>query len=374
MTVVERSHLAGEAQQGSEGAQPESHALDGLRGLSALAVMIGHASVLPFAASHPDLVKGLGLTGRLAVIVFFVLSGHVIAKSILAMRRRGGFRLPTYAVNRFARVYPPYLLCLALAWLVVWLRGQGLIDPQPRLMSEPIAATATNALRDIVFLYGAGTPVQNANAPVWSLRIEVVCYIVAGLAAAAMQAGRGMALALVLVAVALLAAAVLRLESAVVGFAAFGLGAATAILALRPARWLVVATIGVLIVTGFVLYAAGGLLTPRPTLRYVYDAAAVLAAAAIVTMLATGRDGAVRGVLSGAAPIAPFSYTLFITHLPLMIMLGGMLPLEGSLGGKIASFAALVALPLAFAILAARLVERHVELRRWLVARLRLGS
>jgi peptidoglycan/LPS O-acetylase OafA/YrhL len=162
--------------------------LDGLRGLSALVVAVSHAAVLPLSAQHPEIVHCLGLAARAAVLIFFVLSGHVIVGSILAMHRSGGFAPLVYAVNRFARVYPPFLLAVAIAWLVAMLRSQGAIPAQPALMAEPLATSATALARDVAFLFGNGTPAQNVNAPLWSLRIEVICYAVAGLAAAAFAA------------------------------------------------------------------------------------------------------------------------------------------------------------------------------------------
>ncbi len=360
------------ASREARGAPPGSQELDGLRGLSALTVMAGHAAVLPFAETLPALVQAAGLLGRVAVIVFFVLSGHVIVKSIIAMRSRGGFSPVVYAVNRLARVYPPYLLCLCLAWLVVWLRMRGAIEPQPRLMAEPMAATAASFLRDLIFLFGSGTPVQNANAPVWSLRIEVVCYVAAGLLATALQAGRLVAIALAAAAAALLLAAGLRLESALLGFAAFGLGALTAIFPVRPPLGAPAAALAVLLAAAVMLFQHGGLGAAAPLLRLAYEAAAVAAAALVVASLAAGAGGAVARSLRHAAWLAPFSYTLFITHLPLIIVLGSILPVSGGVAAQAASYAVLLAAPFVFAMIAARVVERQTDIRRWILARISL--
>jgi peptidoglycan/LPS O-acetylase OafA/YrhL len=355
-----------------------SAGLDGLRGISALVVMVTHAAVLPFSDPFPVLVQTLGFAGRAAVIVFFVLSGHVITSSILAMRARGGFSPAVYAINRFARVYPPFLLCLCLAWMVVWLRSQGWIDPQPRLMAEPIAATATNLLRDLVFLFGSGTPVQNANAPVWSLRIEVVCYVIAGLAAVGLQSGVMLRVVLMAAAIALALMAAMRLESAVLGFAAFGAGALTTMVRRAPPRWVLAVAVGALCLLAGALLGLGVGLEPRHgwprMLRLFYEAVAVCAAAILVLDLSLGEDGTLHAGFRRMSWIAPFSYTLFITHLPLIVILAGFVGVSGDLASRLVAFGALAAAAMAFAWSAAQVVEQHVALRRWLVARLGLRS
>jgi peptidoglycan/LPS O-acetylase OafA/YrhL len=73
--------------------------LDGLRGIAALAVVVGH-------------VTHIEPLGAAAVLVFFVISGYcVTAAADSAVHAGVGFR--TYMWRRVRRIYPPYLLSVA---------------------------------------------------------------------------------------------------------------------------------------------------------------------------------------------------------------------------------------------------------------------
>ena len=69
--------------------------LDGLRVLAALTVFAGHCVLLLYHGGFP-------LAGHVAVIVFFVLSGYVIAYSTLS---RPGMSAKRYTVARLSRLY-----------------------------------------------------------------------------------------------------------------------------------------------------------------------------------------------------------------------------------------------------------------------------
>jgi peptidoglycan/LPS O-acetylase OafA/YrhL len=82
--------------------------LDGLRGVLAVYVMLGH--VAPFSTMPEWLARPLSHGGA-AVDVFFILSGLVIVQSLESFRWRGrGF-----LIARAARTYPVYLAMLLLA-------------------------------------------------------------------------------------------------------------------------------------------------------------------------------------------------------------------------------------------------------------------
>ncbi len=82
--------------------------LDGLRGLLALYVMLGHMA--PFAAL-PGWMQNAVSHGGAAVDVFFMLSGLVIAQSLLGF---GGQATP-FLIARAARIFPVFLPVFALA-------------------------------------------------------------------------------------------------------------------------------------------------------------------------------------------------------------------------------------------------------------------
>ena len=112
--------------------------LDGLRGLAALYVMLGHARWLlweGFAAGylqHPEQYPPLSKVmayfwlafdyGHQAVIFFFVLSGFVIhlryAKAIKQEGETAVFDLGPFFFRRFRRIYPLFLLAMAVTLLL----------------------------------------------------------------------------------------------------------------------------------------------------------------------------------------------------------------------------------------------------------------
>src|SRR5688572_12698576 len=86
-------------------------ALDGLRGLAAVAIVVLHVSMFDRGdAGRPEktlLDRGIGEM-RLGVTLFFVLSGFLLFRPFLSAALRGT-RLPalgTYAVRRAARILP----------------------------------------------------------------------------------------------------------------------------------------------------------------------------------------------------------------------------------------------------------------------------
>ena len=79
-------------------------ALDGLRGLLALVVVLWHAT-------EPLKSTALMIPANLAVCGFFVLSGYVLT-------RGWDGRYAEFLARRFLRLWPAYALCLTLAYVV----------------------------------------------------------------------------------------------------------------------------------------------------------------------------------------------------------------------------------------------------------------
>ncbi len=82
--------------------------LDGLRGVLACYVMLGHT--LPFAAL-PAWLLWLFQHGGAGVDVFFILSGLVIVQSLASF----SYRPRPFLIARVARIYPVYLVVFAFA-------------------------------------------------------------------------------------------------------------------------------------------------------------------------------------------------------------------------------------------------------------------
>jgi peptidoglycan/LPS O-acetylase OafA/YrhL len=110
--------LEAESRPGRPGYIP---ALDGLRAVAVLAVVAYHLDELP--------------GGFLGVDVFFVISGFLITRLLLAEReRRGGIALGSFWIRRFKRLVPAlFVVLVAVAigsrlWLPAWRLGQIRLD------------------------------------------------------------------------------------------------------------------------------------------------------------------------------------------------------------------------------------------------------
>ena len=101
-------------------------ALDGLRGIAVLLVLLAHSSNVGLRLAPALDFSGVGRTG---VFLFFVLSAYLLSSQILQRESREIRRPRTwvrYLVRRFLRVYPAYL-----AWICLYfgLRRTLVIEP-----------------------------------------------------------------------------------------------------------------------------------------------------------------------------------------------------------------------------------------------------
>lgn len=155
--------------------------LDGMRGAAALLVAFYHFQ------------QRMGVEpihGYLAVDLFFVLSGFVLAE-IYGPRFRAGLTARAFVVQRFWRFYPLYALALplGLAWQV-----SGMAPPPEQLGGQALAvATALGAA--MLPVSGAGG-LYPLNGAAWSLAYELA---VNALMAAVLWRLRGRALAMIVV-------------------------------------------------------------------------------------------------------------------------------------------------------------------------------
>lgn len=113
-----------------------SHALDGLRGIAACAVIFYHGILAydatlidrvlmqPIQASGTarDVLTAIALTasdGQTAVYLFFVLSGAVLRLSLERRADEGALPLSmAFTGARLLRLYPPLIACLMLFYVL----------------------------------------------------------------------------------------------------------------------------------------------------------------------------------------------------------------------------------------------------------------
>jgi peptidoglycan/LPS O-acetylase OafA/YrhL len=147
---------------GPEHAPDRVPVLDVLRLVAVLGVVSFHYGFRGPTAQDATYVAlpelaALGRYGFLGVSVFFVISGFVIAYS--AEGRTG----PGFAIARFARIYPTYLLCMTLTFLGVLLFGA------PQFGTSFTQWAANLSMPAVV----AGPYMDSAY---WSLAVEIIFY------------------------------------------------------------------------------------------------------------------------------------------------------------------------------------------------------
>ena len=156
--------------------------LDSIRGIAAIAVVAFHCWA---AADGPE---RLGLTGaagspatrvlhalsyfldmgRAAVMLFFVLSGFVLARSLQGGRNTYG----GYAVKRILRIYPAFAVVVGSSLLLHLIIGTP--HPAPNVLMERVAAGNQTALDVVQALTLWGTAHSlNLDLVMWSLVHEL---------------------------------------------------------------------------------------------------------------------------------------------------------------------------------------------------------
>lgn len=127
-------------------------AVEAWRGVASLMVLWAHWGP---PLGWPMGPMAFAFTG---VDLFFVLSGFVFAPTVMAGRVPA---LGPYAVRRFARIYPAYLVALAVYVLLAWQAGKPL-----RYLPEHLLMAHMQS-REMTFYY---------NPVFWSLPAEVTFY------------------------------------------------------------------------------------------------------------------------------------------------------------------------------------------------------
>lgn len=141
-------------------------ALTGLRGYAALMVCLHHYNYRKTGTWFYDLVA----KGDWGVIVFFVLSGFILAYVYQDWFRRGWNRAEylRFLRLRIARIYPLHLLTLLL-WLLMIMRG--------RILQGENDTTYTFGLNILLVHAWGFTPSISWNQPSWSISSEFFCYL-----------------------------------------------------------------------------------------------------------------------------------------------------------------------------------------------------
>jgi peptidoglycan/LPS O-acetylase OafA/YrhL len=343
-------------------------ALDGLRGISAAVVVIAHAASGVLGQLYPAAALLGGWLARLAVIVFFVLSGYVIVMSVRRMMDSGGFSMRQFAINRVARIYPPFLLSLLLVWTIAMLTTREFMVPDPAFPARDFTVGPFVFLRDAIFLFGNGTPAQMINGPIWSLRLEVACYILTALCVLSLERPARIQAVWLGLAFAFATATFIRLEGAWLAFLAFSAGGAAAIWPIQVARLPTVGLTVAAIAAGALAFGLTGASHGKFEPHWSYSLFQIMAVLMAVSLAVKSAEGPRPGQQLAARFhwLADASYTVFITHYPVMIAVAAFWPKPDGIGSRCLMIIVLVATAFLFAVPAARIVEQQTVFRGWL--------
>lgn len=318
------------------GALAGEHLIEALRGFAALLVAYFHCRQVTwvgmeaFHASHASLANpgtiAAWLTlpvawGSAGVPIFFVISGYCIHRSGAArLFANAGFRLDArqFWLRRFVRIYPVLLAALLLTCAVDTIS----LTLQP--VSHKILDIGVRAfLVNLLSLQGVAGKTYGSNGALWTLSLEVQFYLLYPLVFALRRRFGLPAVLAGIAAINVVSALTLQRHDIIV-FSSYWfswmLGAWIAEARLQGSR-------------GFAFaYPAAALLAVAGCAAFHYGqyGAFQLWAGAfacyLVRALARPSGGGGRGVIvTLLSKAGDFSYSLYLIHLPLFVLLGSLL-------------------------------------------------
>ena len=358
--------------------------LDALRALAALVVFSGHLRQNLFvgwsASPRESLVNKLFFFttgfGHEAVMVFFVLSGYLVGGAVVRARMAGRWSWPAFLVARGSRLWIVLLPALVLGAVLDGL-GRELVGPPLRGL-ESIDARFTVAawFGSLVFLQEILVPPFGSNAPLWSLSYELWYYLACPFLVAVAIKGdwrwrmlQGLAVAAILAFTGPQIAAYFSIW--LLGLCVFLVPplprAAGRVVALAGLAGLLPLLVWLGTVDGY-----------RGTFM------ADLLVGLLVAVLLVGLQGDERPAAGIGARLARWlagwSYSLYLVHLPVLVLVNGLLfswsPQRWVPSPPTAALAVAIGLlVLGYAYLVSRLTEARTQmLRRWMLRRFAPGG
>ncbi|WP_263411507.1 acyltransferase family protein [Terriglobus tenax] len=150
--------------------------LDGLRFVAIAIVLLTHVFGHMWAHGFQD-KKYLPLFGAmsnndLAVPLFFVISGFILARPFVRAYQQGGkpVKLGAYYMRRVTRLEPPYILSLLLYLLALIIQHK-----------RDMHLTYLSLLTSVFYVHNFFSFLPAINLVTWSLEVEIQFYIVAPL-------------------------------------------------------------------------------------------------------------------------------------------------------------------------------------------------
>jgi peptidoglycan/LPS O-acetylase OafA/YrhL len=363
--------------------------LDLVRGIAAFLVLLSHWKIMffvdyPQIPSHPRwfaIPYVVCEAGHTAVLIFFVLSGYLISDNIFRSLDRGQFQWRTYLTHRLVRLWivllPGILLGGLLDWIGLHYAHNGnlynTVNAKSHAINVSQSLTASTFFGNIVFLQTLLVPSLGSNGALWSLANEFWYYILFPLGWLALRRDTSL-FHRILYSVLFFTLAWFTGSSILPLFPVWLAGAALALLPL-PQIGRRTQIIAAIIYTPLVFVFAKISLFPSLAQDYVFGAITFL----FFWIVLSARE------VSGDTPVtrltrqtARFSYTLYVVHMPALLLLTAFLAGERQwsptdLRHDAVALAVLAAVVL-YAYLIATLTEfRTREIRTWIKHHLRLA-
>jgi peptidoglycan/LPS O-acetylase OafA/YrhL len=365
--------------------------LDGLRGLAALYVAIGHARWLLWEGyaegykQHPERYSALGKAlvyglatfrwGHEAVIFFFVLSGFVIHLRY-ATKIAGGSSEPfdfwPYLGRRARRLYPPLLAALLLTFALdaagarLHLPTASATTPYPLLNANlGNDHSIPTALRNLVFIMD---PVFGTDGPLWSLNYEWYFYLLYP-AVVPIARRSSIAATLALVGLSILGAAPIWPSSMRWLYQVFQMMIVWWFGALLADRFAGRLRVGYRQLSVLMLAPLG--LAAGVTSAFFHDLiVGVGFTGLIAACFALQEAGWSLRPLGRLQPLGNMSYTLYVIHFPILVLLGGWLmkrsggPLPGHFGWLLLGMSAVLIVAWLLHLVVERPFVRHPSSNR----------
>ncbi|HEV2221384.1 MAG TPA: acyltransferase [Candidatus Acidoferrales bacterium] len=310
--------------------------LDMARGVAALAVLVGHVRGLFFVdyhdlPHHSPLVSAFYAAtalGHQAVVVFFVLSGFFIVSSIADSFEQRKWSWTAYLVNRITRLslvlIPSLILCWILDRIGLTMAATAPLyrHPVANLFTDSIASLETfrNFIGNLFYLQGILVQPFGSNAPLWSLSYEFWYYIIFPLAVCALVKRYRLSARIAYLVLAVLVTWFVGYTIALY-FLIWLLGGAIAIS--RVVKWSPVRFSGAIIATAIPFVLVLGLSVAHPlNSPFLMDAIVALAFGLWIYATVEAPEKSMSALYAKPARLfAGFSYTLYLTHFPIVFLL-----------------------------------------------------
>jgi len=318
--------------------------LDVLRGPAAMLVLFGHWRNL-FFKDFPEVVNPGPVmkvfylftgAGHEAVMLFFVLSGCVIAHVINGLHERGRWSWRGYLSARLTRLWIVLIPALLLTafwdrigmWIAAGKQSIYLGEGFGNILNQSVAAFSDPAvfLGNVFFLQRILVPTFGSNGPVWSISYEFVYYLAYPLLLGSLVALRGRVL-LGSVSVALAGGLLVFAGSDIsASFVIWLFGVAAYFLFKKapwPARWAIPGFLGgtVLLLGCFVGSRMGLHLGP---VDWEFPIAIACALAVYAGLSAEPSERLTR-ILRPLQGLSAVSYSVYLLHMPLLVFIASLL-------------------------------------------------